>query len=788
MAQAGARRAQAHVSTTSVRDPKINIAGYARMLSPPAYERLVRAERPLRRLIPVLIVIFLSIVASARWMSLSNSAVQLQSAANAEMEFIAELLADRIQALAGTAQIARNPDALQNLIADTVASKYLANGREVLITGEDGRIVANLPFEQARQGLPLEHVIDDVFLLTTFGKRADIRAVRLRDGETAIAAHRILDGPVTGVTIFQREVQIFAGWRNDVSLNVTLFVGTSSILLIVLYAYFAQSTRAQEADEICNIVQSRFDTALTRGRGGLWDWDLARGQIYWSRSMHSMLGRGPREDKLGFAEVADLVREKDLDLYQLANSVIVDNCAYVDKAFRMRHADGGWVWLRLRAEVVRDGNGDAHLIGVASDITEEQALKQQSRRYNMRLHDAIENLSEAFVLWDADKRLVMCNSKYQELHGLTPELTKAGARYDDIMAAARTPAANSRLISGSKGEENARTLEAQLEDGRWLQINERRTEDGGFVSVGTDITTIKLHERKLIDSERRLMATIADLKKSRQTLEQQAVQLSELNDKLERERNRAEAANRAKSEFLANMSHELRTPLNAVIGFSEIMRTGMFGPLGSEKYNEYCRDIHESGRFLLGVINDILDMSKIEAGRFTLDFEAMRLNKILGETARIVKFQAHDRGIEIVADMPQAIQIEADRRALKQILINLLSNAVKFSHDAGRVFVRAKTVGDSVVISIEDHGIGISRADLIKLGRPFEQAQNQFTKNHKGSGLGLAIARSLALMHGGAMKIRSKEKKGTIVSVRLPLRQKAPAPQREKRTREAKVA
>jgi two-component system cell cycle sensor histidine kinase PleC len=788
MAQAGARRVRANTPGNRARDPRFNVAGYARMLSHPAYERLVRAERPLRRLIPVLIVIFLAIVAAARWMSLSNGAAQLRDAANAEMDFIAELLGDRIQTLTATRQDESNPDALQNLIADTVPSKYLANGREVLVTDRDGRILANLPFERARQGLPLEHVIDDVFLLTTFGKRADIREVRLREGETAIAAHRILDGRVAGVTIFQREEQIFAGWRNDVSLNVTLFVGTSSILLIVLYAYFAQSTRAQEADEICNIVQSRFDTALTRGRGGLWDWDLARGQIYWSRSMHTMLGRKPREDKLGFAEVAELVREKDLDLFQLANSVIVDNFAYVDTAFRMRHCDGDWVWLRLRAEVVRDAAGDAHLIGVASDITEEQALKQQSRRSNMRLHDAIENLSEAFVLWDADKRLVMCNSKYQELHGLTQDVTKPGARYEEVMAAARTPAANSRLISGSKGEENARTLEAQLEDGRWLQINERRTEDGGFVSVGTDITTIKLHERKLIDSERRLMATIADLKKSRLTLEQQAVQLSELNDKLERERNRAEAANRAKSEFLANMSHELRTPLNAVIGFSEIMRTGMFGPLGSEKYTEYCRDIHESGRFLLGVINDILDMSKIEAGRFTLEFETMRLNKILDETLRIVKFQAHDRGIEIVAKMPQVIQIEADRRALKQILINLLSNAVKFSHDDGRVFVRARAVGDCVTISIEDHGIGISRAGLIKLGRPFEQVQNQFTKNHKGSGLGLAIARSLALMHGGAMKIRSKEAKGTIVSVRLPLRQKAPSPQRENRAREAKVA
>ena len=161
----------------------------------------------------------------------------------------------------------------------------------------------------------------------------------------------------------------------------------------------------------------------------------------------------------------------------------------------------------------------------------------------------------------------------------------------------------------------ARTFEAQLDDGRWLQISERRTKDGGFVSVGTDITELKRHEEKLIESEQRLMATVADLRTSQQTLERQTEQLADLAEKYAEEKDRAEEANQAKSKFLANMSHELRTPLNAIIGFSEIMESGMFGPLGADKYHEYCRDIRESGHYLLDVINDILDMSKIEAGR-----------------------------------------------------------------------------------------------------------------------------------------------------------------------------
>src|SRR5262249_43839658 len=148
----------------------------------------------------------------------------------------------------------------------------------------------------------------------------------------------------------------------------------------------------------------------------------------------------------------------------------------------------------------------------------------------------------------------------------------------------------------------ARTFEAQLDDGRWLYISERRTKDGGYVSVGTDVTRIKAHEEKLIESEKRLIKTIADLQFSQQALERQAEELADLAEKYSEEKTRAEEANQAKSKFLANMSHELRTPLNAIIGFSEIMESGMFGPIGSDKYREYCRDIHQSGQYLLEVI------------------------------------------------------------------------------------------------------------------------------------------------------------------------------------------
>jgi two-component system cell cycle sensor histidine kinase PleC len=439
----------------------------------------------------------------------------------------------------------------------------------------------------------------------------------------------------------------------------------------------------------------------------------------------------------------------------------------------MRHADGHWVWLRARCELVRQpGEPGMHLIGIAVDITEQKSLVEKTVAADMRLRDAIETIPEAFVVWDADNRLVLCNSNFQELHNLTDEAIGVGASYEAVVAAGRQPVVRSKIIAGGPNLPGARTFEAQLEDGRWLHISERRTKDGGYVSVGTDITALKTHEEKLMHSEKRLMATVADVRASQQ-------RLGELAEKYAAEKTRAEEANQAKSKFLANMSHELRTPLNAIIGFSEIMESGMFGPLGAEKYNEYCSDIRSSGEYLLDVINDILDMAKIEAGRIRLEFEDLDLDKTLSEAMRVVSARAQDKQLALVAKISPDLGLRADRRALKQIVLNLLSNAVKFTPAGGRVTVRGRAADQCIMLSIADTGIGIARDALARLGRPFEQVESQLTKSHQGSGLGLAIAKSLIELHGGHMRIRSTLGKGTLVVVRLPLRPQCPLPREE---------
>jgi two-component system cell cycle sensor histidine kinase PleC len=559
-------------------------------------------------------------------------------------------------------------------------------------------------------------------------------------------------------------------------LTVTLSATTGFVLLILGFAFHWQATRAREADLIYDTVRTRIDTALNRGRCGLWDWDLARGRIFWSHSMFAILGLEPKDDLLTFGEVSALVHPDDIKLYELAAELAEARASSVDHAFRMHHASGKWVWLRARCELVRQpGDAGAHLIGIAVDVTEQKTLVEKTVAADLRLRDAIETIPEAFVLWDSENRLVLCNSNFQKLHNLPDDAIVSGNTYEAVVAAGRQHVIRAKVVNDDHQLPGARTFEAQLDNGHWLHISERRTKDGGYVSVGTEITNLKLHEKKLMDSEKRLLATVEDLRASQAALEHQTEQLADLAEKYAEEKTRAEDANQAKSKFLANMSHELRTPLNAIIGFSEIMESGMFGALGADKYQEYCRHIHASGQYLLDVINDVLDMSKIEAGRLPLDLEDVGLDEALSDAMSVVSARAQEKGLTLSLKIAPAIRFRADRRAIKQVALNLLSNAVKFTPEGGRISVRGRVTGACVVVAITDTGIGIPSDALKKLGKPFEQVESQLTKSHHGSGLGLAIAKSLIELHGGSMRIRSTHGAGTIVLMRMPVAGPQPA-------------
>jgi cell cycle sensor histidine kinase DivJ len=233
-------------------------------------------------------------------------------------------------------------------------------------------------------------------------------------------------------------------------------------------------------------------------------------------------------------------------------------------------------------------------------------------------------------------------------------------------------------------------------------------------------------------------------------------------------RDASESASRAKTAFLANMSHELRTPLNAIIGFSEVMTREIFGPVGSARYQEYARLIHESGGHLLELINGVLDMSKIEAGKFELYEELFDLDEVASSAIRFVSHAAERGGVAVKLKItPEARQIFADKRAVKQMLVNLISNGVKFTPRGGSVTVTA-AVKDGLILAVSDTGTGIAKADLEKLGKPFAQVEGPQTRVKEGTGLGLALVKALAGMHGGEMVMQSALGEGTIVVLRLP--------------------
>jgi signal transduction histidine kinase len=264
-------------------------------------------------------------------------------------------------------------------------------------------------------------------------------------------------------------------------------------------------------------------------------------------------------------------------------------------------------------------------------------------------------------------------------------------------------------------------------------------------------------------------------REKRELIEEQShgleAKVSERTAQLVATQQQLEAANRHKSEFLAHMSHELRTPLNAIIGFSEVLLERMFGEL-NEKQADYLKDIHESGRHLLSLINDILDLSKIEAGRMDLELASFHLPSTIANAVTLVRERAERQGVTLGLDLDPRLDIfQADERKVKQVLLNLLSNAIKFTPQGGRVDVSAKLDTDKVEIAVRDSGAGISPEDQASLFEQFMQVGKDAARKAEGTGLGLALSRRFVELHGGRIRVESAPGKGSTFSFTLPLRQ-----------------
>ncbi len=621
--------------------------------------------------------------------------------------------------------------------------------------------------------------------LTSQTLAARVEALKLRPGmtvtveraglaaspdKTAIEARAVIAGSTRQVLVSMPARTALADWYATLPFHLVLMAVASFFIAVFGGGLVRQIERKSAADIALRDSEQRFELAFAGARCGIWDWDLAGNRLYWSAPMFALLGEKPRAARLSPDQVMDYVHPDDRHILQEVEDSVRRGTLGYDTTFRLRHSSGDWVWVRAKGQVWRGySHATERLVGIAIDITEQKHAEARERMANARLRDAVESISEAFSLWDARGRLLLANDKFRTFYRIPSEKMAPGtpAREMSLFAANGDPLAPGRLADAANS-----TAEVKLHGGRWLQVSERRTRDGGIVSVGTDISALKHQAAELVRKGDELEATVLDLEASRRKLQEQATQLVQLAEKYAGAKTKAEAANRSKSEFLANMSHELRTPLNAIIGFSEIMRKQMFGPMGDGKYAEYADDINASGGHLLDVINDILDMSKIEAGKWTLEREELDMNEAIQQSLRIVSGRAAEADVDLGFRPGTLPPVVADRRAVKQVMLNLLSNGIKFTPEGGRVDVAARhqAARGVVEIAVTDTGIGIAREDIGKLGRPFEQVESQHAKTHKGTGLGLALTRSLVELHGGQLSIESEPGKGTCVRVTFPLK------------------
>jgi two-component system, cell cycle sensor histidine kinase DivJ len=361
-----------------------------------------------------------------------------------------------------------------------------------------------------------------------------------------------------------------------------------------------------------------------------------------------------------------------------------------------------------------------------------------------------DNTGDLVTCHDERGRVQFASLAAQQLLGEAPARLKGDGLFERVHVADRPAylSALSRCHSDAVPvavEFRIRHTAAAREDGfGWVEMRcrplgpEASREAGlppGVIAATRDISERKLHEAELV-----------------------------------RAREEAESTSRAKSQFLANMSHELRTPLNAVIGFSEILNRELFGTLGEERYRDYARLIHESGEHLLNVVNDILDMSKIEAGKFKIVREPFDVASLVGSCVEVMRHAAEKKEIALTAEVaPGLPELIADKRACKQMLLNVMSNAVKFTDAAGSVRVTARAEDGMVALEVADNGVGIAEEDLPNLGNPFVQAQRSHERSYEGAGLGLSVVTGLARLHGGRLQIRSSLGQGTTATIWLPI-------------------
>ena len=632
----------------------------------------------------------------------------------------------------------------------------LSGGGDTAVVSPSGRIVDGPKRLVTGRTQPALGLGPEALRSRVVSSRADatVQASETAGGKAWTSVARVPNSDLAIVHTAQRSGS--ATVRGLAIVFISLALGTAGIIAAILQSLFRHIDRAQTEFAEDEVSRQRYQTVMDNAGGGIFEVDLTANEAFLSASLMRLLNLGDEERVLSVPEFLGLFNDQDREaIYTAMRKAQVSGEFSQD--VRVRHIP---LVLSCQGRSQMRGVTDAGtpdrkvIMGLAIDVTEARGAQSRLQAAEARLFDALGSMSDSFVIWDKRNQLILWNRRFEEFFGFAPGQLQPGLDHATV-----SYHANGSVLQTSEPDPTDASLEMQLAGGRWIRYQESPTLDGGRVAIGTEITQVRRRETELRINHEKLQNNVSML----QDMQHQLIDLAQ---NYESEKIRAEEANQSKSEFLANMSHELRTPLNAINGFSDIMNKEMFGPLGDPRYKEYVSDILFSGRHLLSLINDILDMSKIEAGKMTLNVDTLHINDMINQVIRILRGRAEENRLKLVFNEVAAQAIQADPRAVKQILLNLITNAIKFTPEEGvvRVMVEAKSAG--IIVRVADSGIGIGAEDLAKLAQPFEQASNN--TSGEGTGLGLALSKSLVELHGGNFGIASAVGEGTTITFTLP--------------------
>ncbi|MSQ83278.1 MAG: PAS domain S-box protein [Myxococcales bacterium] len=489
---------------------------------------------------------------------------------------------------------------------------------------------------------------------------------------------------------------------------------------------------------------------------GSWSLNLATGELQGSDEYFRIVAM-PREQRPSHRAVQDKVHPEDFAKFVQAFERVSTTHAPLDLQYRSVMTDGSVRDCHVRAQVVRDQQGrPVSLRGATQDVSELRTIERELRERESFLRRLTETAEEAIWAATLDGVTTFANPKYLALIGKTAEEVLGKSVFDYTPPAAGEAIA-SILSRRALGIRETTELNLRLASGRDVDV---------LVSASP-----LADDKGIIIGALALLTDISSRKRDERKLREQAGKLEAMNAELSR-------AMELKDNFLASMSHELRTPLNAILGLSEALQEEVYGSL-TERQRKSLRTIEESGRHLLALINDILDLSKIEADRLTLNNAVVDIDELANTSLRLVRESAMRKGLTIKVEIDPAIGVlNADMLRLKQVLVNLLSNAIKFTETGGEIGLTAKADGVAglVYLCVWDTGIGIAAEDQPKLFQPFVQLDSTLTRQHTGTGLGLALVDRLTKLHGGTVKLSSELGRGTQVTLALPWSLPEPAP------------